>query len=97
MRRLATISLLAATITLLALPVLAQEGQQTPTTAPAAPAAETIQPAVVVPPPASGQTQQQWTYKYLVPLGLLLAAIVVFVTVVQYFAKVVRTRYTTTE
>lgn len=34
-----------------------------------------------------------WTYRYLVPTGLALAAIIVIVTAVKYFTDVVRKRY----
>ena len=34
-----------------------------------------------------------WTYRYLVPTGLALAAIIVLVTAVKYFTDVVRKRY----
>lgn len=34
-----------------------------------------------------------WTYRYLIPTGLALAAIIVLVTAVKYFTDVVRRRY----
>lgn len=41
-------------------------------------------------PPA---VQADWTYRYMVPTGLALAAIVVLVTAIKYFTDVVRKRY----
>jgi len=38
---------------------------------------------------------QAWTYRFLVPTALVLIAIVIAGTVVMYFVRVVRTRYTT--
>lgn len=35
----------------------------------------------------------QWTYRFLVPLTITLAVLVVVVTVVMYFVRVVRARY----
>lgn len=34
-----------------------------------------------------------WTYRYIVPTGLALAAVIVIVTAVKYFTDVVRKRY----
>ncbi len=41
-------------------------------------------------PPA---VQADWTYRYMVPTGLALAAIVVLITAIKYFTDVVRKRY----
>lgn len=38
---------------------------------------------------------QDWTYRFLIPTSLVLIAVVVAGTVVMYFVRVVRTRYTT--
>ncbi len=91
MRRIFVASLIVATSSLMVLPAFAQE--ETPAPQEPAPAGELIQPAVVVPPPADDAPEAQWTYKFLIPLGLVVAALAVFVTVVQYFVKVVRSRY----
>ncbi len=37
--------------------------------------------------------QADWTYRYMVPTGLALAAIVVLITAIKYFTDVVRKRY----
>ncbi len=34
-----------------------------------------------------------WTYRYLVPTGLLLAAVIILLTAIKYFTDVVRKRY----
>ena len=84
-----------------ALPAVAQEtspadsgSTETTQIDPAAtvPASE-LQPAVPIPPPAPEDTTQPWTYRYLVPTGIALALLAVFVTIVQYFVRVVRSRY----
>lgn len=54
-------------------------------------------PAVTVPPPAPEEAEQPWTTKFLIPTGLALATIAIFVTVVQYFLRVVRSRYKVVE
>ncbi len=41
--------------------------------------------------------QQPWTTRFLVPTTVVLGALVVFVTVVQYFTRVVRNRYKVVE
>lgn len=84
---------LVSVLTVFAAPVFAQEGEQAPETT----SEEMIQPAVVVPPAADDEVEVQWTYKFLIPTGLLLAALVVFVTVVQYFVRVARSRYSLVE
>ncbi|MGH8873651.1 MAG: hypothetical protein ACRDVM_00115 [Acidimicrobiia bacterium] len=53
----------------------------------------TIQPAVPAEEPPPQQEEPAWTYRYLIPTGLALAVLAVFVTVVQYFVRVVRNRY----
>ncbi len=52
-----------------------------------------LEPAVPIPPPAPEDTTEPWTYRYLVPTGIALALLAVFVTIVQYFVRVVRSRY----
>lgn len=62
---------------------------------------EGIQPgyeaAVPVEEAAPADAEQPWTTKFLVPTGLLIAAIAIFATVVMYFVRVVRTRYKVVE
>lgn len=54
-------------------------------------------PAVVVEPAAPDAVEQAWTTKFLVPTGLLIAAVALSATVVMYFVRVVRTRYKVVE
>jgi hypothetical protein len=95
--RLVLLSLFLLSLALTALPALAAEsgnGEEEPLPA------EVIfeyEPAVVlesVPPAAE---EQPWTTKFLVPTSLALATIAVFVTVIQYFVRVVRSRYKVVE
>jgi hypothetical protein len=55
------------------------------------------EPAVVVEPPSATEVEPAWTTKFLVPTGLLIAAIAMLSTVVMYFVRVVRTRYRVVE
>lgn len=52
-----------------------------------------LSPAVPVeaeqPPPA----EVDWTYRYMIPTGLVIAALIILVTAVKYFTDVVRKRY----
>jgi len=50
-------------------------------------------PAVTVPDQTAGDETPPWTARFLVPAGLALAVLVVIMTIVQYFVRVVRTRY----
>jgi hypothetical protein len=54
-------------------------------------------PAVEVVDEAPAEELAPWTIRYLIPTSLVIAGVLVFVTVVQYFLKVVRTRYKTVE
>ena len=104
--RSAALSLLVLLASLLALPAWAAEsdippavideteGETTGTT-------EAVDfeylPATVIDEPPPDQVEQPWTTKFLVPTGLALATIAVFVTVIQYFVRVVRSRYKVVE
>lgn len=55
--------------------------------------AEAIVPAVTVEVTQPVETQPDWTYRYFIPTLLVLAALVVVMTVIQYFTRVVRNRY----
>ena len=99
-RRLLAAVLLTAVVTLLALPLGAttgteagsQGGTETGTTEATAPAV-TIEPAVPVDTTPVPETNPDWTYRFFIPTLLVLAALVVIVTVIQYFTRVVRNRY----
>jgi hypothetical protein len=55
--------------------------------------AELIVPAVTVEVTQPVEAQPDWTYRYFIPTLLVLAVLVVVMTVVQYFVRVVRNRY----
>lgn len=59
--------------------------------------AEVAPPAVTVPPTAADEETPDWTYRYLVPTLIALAVLVVVITTVQYFVRVVRSRYKVVE
>jgi hypothetical protein len=50
-------------------------------------------PAVSVEVTEPPETQPDWTYRFFIPTLLVLAALVVIATVIQYFTRVVRKRY----
>ncbi len=52
-----------------------------------------FEPAVPVTEPAPTQPLPDWTYRYMVATGLVIALLVVVLTTVQYFTRVVRKRY----
>lgn len=104
-RRLAVLGLTTALLAVLAGSALATEE----TTATTAPTETSVvqqdelegtpgpEPAITVPPPSNEEAPADWTYRYLIPTLLALAAIVVLVTTVQYFVQVVRKRYKVVE
>lgn len=94
-RSLLVLAMAALVASVFALPVLAAEEEpapaeeQTPVTF--APGEE---PAIEVDLSAEpDEPGPQWTYRFLVPITITLAVLVVLVTVVQYFVRVVRARY----
>jgi hypothetical protein len=83
-----------ALMTVVASPVLGQE--PTDTTVPAESTtlpAEQIDPVVPVEPPVEAAATLDWTYRYLIPTGLVLAVVVILITSIRYFTNVVRRRY----
>lgn len=97
--RLVSFSLLAMVFLTLAASVSAVE--EAPEGTPGDGSAEVVsdyQPAVEVDLRAGVEAgQEPWTTRFLVPTTVVLGALVVFVTVVQYFTKVVRARYKVVE
>lgn len=84
-----------AAISLFALPAIATEDEPAPaeeqTTVTFAPGEE---PAIEVDLSAEPEEPgPQWTYRFLVPITITLAVLVIVLTVVQYFVRVVRARY----
>jgi hypothetical protein len=75
-------------------------GTGTETSAAGGAPAETVEtrpPAVPVVTEAPVEEFQPWTIRYLVPTSVILAGVLVFATVIQYFLRVVRGRYKTVE
>ncbi len=52
------------------------------------------QPYVEVDPAVDEPDQPQWTYRYLIPAVVALTVVLIIGTVIMYFVKVVRGRYT---
>jgi len=52
-----------------------------------------LAPAVDAAVDAGPPVEVDWTYRYMVPTGLALAAIVVLIVSIKYFTDVVRKRY----
>lgn len=52
-----------------------------------------LSPAVPVEAEQAPPEQVDWTYRYIIPTGLVLAAVIILVTAVKYFTDVVRKRY----
>lgn len=52
-----------------------------------------LSPAVPIVDEEAAPELADWTYRYIVPTGLALAAVIVLVTAIKYFTDVVRKRY----
>ncbi len=52
-----------------------------------------LEPAVTVTTPAAEPPKLDWTYRYMIPAGLVLGVVVIVLTSGQYFISVVRKRY----
>ena len=82
-----------ALLVLIALASMAVPAFGTTTTTAVAETTTTVLPAVSVTVAQPPESKPDWTYRYFIPTLLVLAALVVIVTVVQYFMRVVRNRY----
>lgn len=52
-----------------------------------------LTPAVEVANNESAPAEADWTYRYMIPAALVLAAVIVLITAIKYFTDVVRRRY----
>jgi hypothetical protein len=52
-----------------------------------------LSPAVPIEAEEVTATPIDWTYRYMIPTGLVLAAIIILITAIKYFTDVVRKRY----
>lgn len=86
---------IGALLVLFALPVLGQEegGDEAGTTTTTVSPSSGLDPAVEVADQEQIEAQADWTYRYLVPTGLALAAVIALATSIRYFTNVVRKRY----
>ena len=90
--RLVAFTLLSALLLVMALPAAAvsEEGGD-------AEVVSDYTPAVIVDTGSPEAGDEPWTTRFLVPTGLLIAGLALFGTTVQYFTKVVRSRYKVVE
>jgi hypothetical protein len=100
MKRFSSIATLVVLITahaaFIVMPALATEGtEEEPATTVAEEPAPTsgIEPAVPVTTPDPTESLPDWTYRYMIPTGIVLAVVVIVMTTIQYFTRVVRKRY----
>jgi hypothetical protein len=56
-----------------------------------------LSPAVTLEDEAAAPAEVDWTYRYMIPTGLVIAAVIILVTSVKYFTDVVRRRYRTVD
>ena len=100
-RRISLVALLIlAFISMATAVALATEGDEVTETTVAATDGEAegeatvdVQPAVELNQDVPGEANLDWTYRYMIPTGIVLGAIVIVITAGQYFAQVVRKRY----
>ena len=52
-----------------------------------------LSPAVPLEDEEAAPAEVDWTYRYMIPTGLIIAAVIILVTSVKYFTDVVRRRY----
>lgn len=98
MNRIGTLALMALFLVAIAAPVAAAEhGEEeaadaTETTVGAVPISAEEQPAVIIPAPVVEEPQQPWTARFLIPL-LVVTAVVVVIGVAILYNHSVRHRY----
>lgn len=83
MKRLSALAVLFGIVLMIALPAAGQED---------APQGD-ITPAVELDDQPEAESLADWTYRYVIPTGLALAAVVILLTSIRYFTNVVRKRY----
>jgi hypothetical protein len=95
--RIATLVVLVASYaSFFVAPALTTEGteEQTSTTVAEEPAPSSgVEPAVPMTTPEPTEPLPDWTYRYMIPTGIVLAVLVIVMTTIQYFTRVVRKRY----
>jgi Na+-transporting methylmalonyl-CoA/oxaloacetate decarboxylase gamma subunit len=89
---LAVLLLLAVATPALGAETESAEDDTTETTVAAVPVSSGEEPAVVIPPPEHEQPEQPWTARFLIPL-LVVTAIVVVIGVAIAYNRSVRHRY----
>jgi len=94
LRRILVLSALAASLTLLAAPAVALPGVDQ---AAAHEIAAQSDPFIEVDTGEEPPADPQWTYRFLIPASIALTVLLVVGTVVMYFVRVVRARYTVVE
>lgn len=52
-----------------------------------------LSPAVSVDGEEAAPAEVDWTYRYMIPTGLVIAAVIILATAIKYFTDVVRKRY----
>lgn len=52
-----------------------------------------LSPAVPIEAEQAPPAEVDWTYRYMIPTGLVIAGVIILVTAVKYFTDVVRKRY----
>ena len=82
----------AALFVLIALPVFAQDDGE-PTEPTTISESSGLQPAVTIPHEVPSEAVPDWTYRYMIPTTLALAAVIILLISIRYFTNVVRKRY----
>ncbi|HEY7469957.1 MAG TPA: hypothetical protein VIC07_10575 [Acidimicrobiia bacterium] len=94
LRRVASLGLAAiALASSLASPALATEETTTTQVSEEPAVTSDVEPAVPVTTADASETPLDWTYRYMIPTGIVLAVLVILITTIQYFTSVVRKRY----
>jgi hypothetical protein len=93
--RVLAIAILVGALFSITAAALATEGTEETATTIAEETVATVdfEPAVPVTTPDAVEPLPDWTYRYMVPTGILIALLVAIITSVQYFTRVVRKRY----
>jgi len=83
---------IAALFVLIAVPVFAQDEEET-TEPTIISESSGLEPAVPIPDEKPPEAVLDWTYRYIIPTTLALVAVVILLTSIRYFTDVVRKRY----
>ena len=96
-RRSVMASLFLTSLLFAAIPAFATEAESETPAETDAPAVNVPTPAIAVPEDPPADTTPEWSYRFLVPVTMVLGFLAVVATIFMYFVRVTKNRYRVVE